>query len=281
MHTQVNLSLILSALFWVTPATVKADTGAEQQSYWVSSDKIEWGYLNPLRGDKSPAAANLWGDRTQNKATGMLVKFKQGFASPPHIHNISYRGIVIDGLMHNAAPSAAMTWMPPGSFWTQPAGADHITAANSKDNLIYLEIDAGPYLVQPSAEEFNNGEHALNLHQANMVWQSAKDVNFIASPQVQLTQLWGSPLPGKLGGTLLRIPAGHRGQLMANAAEFRAVVIKGAIEYQSNETGEAVSLNTGSYFSSVGEFTHDIAPLDDASLLYIRTDGEYNIVMDQ
>ena len=23
---------------------------------------VEWGYLNPARGDKSPSAADLWGD---------------------------------------------------------------------------------------------------------------------------------------------------------------------------------------------------------------------------
>lgn len=45
----------------------------------MSSDEIEWGYLNPLGGDKSPGAADLWGDRTKNVATGMLLKFNKGF----------------------------------------------------------------------------------------------------------------------------------------------------------------------------------------------------------
>lgn len=88
----------------------------------VPANEVEWGYLNPLRGDKSPGAADLWGDRTQDTATGMLVRFNKGFESPPHIHNITYRGIVIEGQMHNDDPSAAKMWMPTGSFWTQPAG---------------------------------------------------------------------------------------------------------------------------------------------------------------
>lgn len=41
----------------------------------VKSSEVKWGYLNPLRGDKSPDAANLWGDRTVDVATGMLVRF--------------------------------------------------------------------------------------------------------------------------------------------------------------------------------------------------------------
>ena len=48
--------------------------------------------------------------------------------------------------------------MPTGSFWTQPAGEDHTTAANADTNLIYLEIDSGPYLVKPSSYKFDNGE---------------------------------------------------------------------------------------------------------------------------
>lgn len=94
--------------------------------------ELNWGYLNPLRGKNSPGAANLWGDRTKDTATGMLVRFNKGFVSPPHIHNISYRGIVIEGLMHNDDPSAEKMWMLAGSFWTQPAGENHITAANGE-----------------------------------------------------------------------------------------------------------------------------------------------------
>ncbi|EKO3803681.1 TPA: DUF4437 domain-containing protein [Vibrio harveyi] len=118
-------------------------------------------YLNPLRGVLSLGAANLWGDRTTGTATGMLVRFNKGFESPPHIHNITYRGIVIDGLMHNDDPTSAKMWRPTGSFWTQPAGEDHTTAANGDINLTSLEIDADPYLVKPSKEQFNNGERPL------------------------------------------------------------------------------------------------------------------------
>ncbi|WP_346992732.1 DUF4437 domain-containing protein [Alteromonas gracilis] len=49
----------------------------------------------------------------------MLVRFKEGFSSPPHIHNITYRGIVIDGEMHNSDPDAKAMWMPVNSYWTQ------------------------------------------------------------------------------------------------------------------------------------------------------------------
>ena len=138
--------LLLSQHSWAQPA----------QSEIIAAEDVRWGYLNPLRGDKSPGAADLWGNRAIDSATGMLVRFKKGFASPPHIHNITYRGVVIHGLLHNDDPKAERLWMPTGSFWTQPAGEEHITAADAETNMIYLEIDSGPYLVKPSKEHFDN-----------------------------------------------------------------------------------------------------------------------------
>ena len=38
---------------------------------------VEWGYLNPARGDKSPCAADLWGDK--HLFYGSFVKLPQGF----------------------------------------------------------------------------------------------------------------------------------------------------------------------------------------------------------
>lgn len=107
---------------------------------------IEWSPLNPARGDNSPLAGNIWGDRTKEGATGFLVQFKKGFSSPPHIHNVTYRGIVLSGEVHNDDPEAANMWMPAGSYWTQPAGEAHITSAAGDFNMAYIEIQNGPYL---------------------------------------------------------------------------------------------------------------------------------------
>ena len=115
----------------------------------VSAAEADWQQLNPARGDASPMAATLWGDRNGTQATGFLFHSVDGFESPPHIHNVSYRGLVIGGVIHNDHPDAEETWMPPGSYWTQPRGAVHITAARGDDVLAYIEIDEGPYLVRP------------------------------------------------------------------------------------------------------------------------------------
>ena len=84
------------------------------------SSEIKWEKLNPARGDQSPQAGTIWGDRKGEVATGFLAKFVDGFSSPPHIHNATYRAVVIKGSIHNDDPAAANMWMKPGSFWTQP-----------------------------------------------------------------------------------------------------------------------------------------------------------------
>jgi len=257
----------------LSPPANAAD--AKLLSTVVQADDIQWGYLNPLRGDKSPGAADLWGDRKKNLATGMLVKFNKGFSSPPHIHNISYRGVVIEGMMHNNDPKAEKMWMSTGSFLTQPAGANHITAADGAKNLIYLEIDSGPYLVKPSYERFDNGEKPINLHESNLVWLNQNDLKSVDANDAELTTLWGSTKHGELGGSLVKLQAGFNGKIEVNAKEFRSIVIKGCVTYDSSETQRTTDLSPGSYFSSTGEFEHRVSVKK--TIVYIRTDGRYKV----
>ncbi|MBQ4863255.1 DUF4437 domain-containing protein [Pseudoalteromonas sp. MMG013] len=241
----------------------------------VKASNIDWGYLNPLRGDLSPGAANLWGDRTKDSATGMLVRFNKGFQSPPHIHNITYRGIVIDGQLHNDDPKAEKMWMPTGSYWTQPAGENHITAANGETNLIYLEIDSGPYLVKPSSEKFDNGERAINLHRNNIVWMEHKDLNFIEAQDVKAYFVWGEP--SKLSGSMVKIPVGFKGAIQTEASEFKSVIIVGQVNYNSKEH-KAVMLEPGSYIQSSGQKIHFIEnKSNEEIIIYLRTNGEYRV----
>ena len=240
----------------------------------VMSD-IQWGYLNPLRGALSPGAANLWGDRSKTGASGMLVRFNKGFESPPHIHNITYRGVVIDGLLHNDDPQSEKMWMPSGSFWTQPAGEDHTTAAKGEKNLIYLEIDSGPYLVKPSSMAFDNGDQPLNLHRKNIVWLSNNNSEYINSALAKQSFVWGNP--AELSGSMVKLPPKFAGQISTAAKEFRAVIITGSIKYSSKEQ-EQTTLEPGSYIESVGSFVHKIETKGhEEAMIYIRTDSQYRV----
>ena len=239
----------------------------------ISTSDIQWGLLNPLRGEKSPRAADLWGDRTKGVATGMLVKFNKGFSSPPHIHNITYRGVVIKGLMHNDDPDAATTWMPSGSFWTQPAGEEHVTAANGEENLIYLEIDSGPYLVKPSKEAFDNGERPINIDQGNLVWLSESDSSWVNGGDAQISHLWGDTA-GK-NGTFVKLPSEFNGYI-EGMSQIKAVVVKGMANYRWSTQGSEVKLSPSSFFSSSEQGKHYLNTQNEV-VLYINSTGKYNV----
>ena len=262
----------------------------------VLASEIDWEQLNPARGDQSPQAGTLWGDRKAALPpstspgqdcpfcsgslvpTGFLAKFVDGFSSPPHIHNVTYRAVVIDGLVHNDDPDAADMWMPPGSFWTQPKGEVHITSSKGESTIALVEIDTGPYLVMPPAEAFDSGERPINVHASNIVWVTPPDLPIEANgPKV--SYLWGNPEDGSDYGTFIKLPAGMRHYIHSTGATFRVVAIKGQPEYLQDES---VTLSPGSYLSASGDTMHQLkSHADYDSLFYVRTNGPYRIIQAQ
>ena len=201
-----------------------------------------------------------------------MVKFLDDFSSPPHIHNISYRGVVIEGNVHNDDPNATAMWMPSGSYWTQPKGEVHITAAKGKENLAFIEIDQGPYLVLPMQKAFDSGERPLNMDRSNIMWFNASnDTN----NQSKIAYLWGSMEEGKLNGTLLKLPSNFKGSIMPSGSLFQGVVISGEIDYKLNADANK-ALEAGSLFSSKVE--HNISTTKE-TLLYIRSDGKFETLL--
>jgi len=250
---------------------------AESSHDLIMFSDVEWEQLNPARGEKSPAAATLWGNRSGSQPTGFLVKFVDGFSSPPHIHNVTYRGVVIGGYIHNDDPSAEKMWMPSGSFWTQPAGEAHITAAKGNNNLAYIEIDKGPYLVLPTKESFDSGERPINVDESNLVW-IGQPGSVAATNEPKMAYLWGEPHNRQLHGVLIRIPAGLTAKISSHGSIFHAVVIKGPLTYHASET-QVKSLEPGSYFSSKEKSTHKISnEVEGESIIYIRTNSALDVI---
>tara|TARA_R110002095_G_scaffold623_2_gene3016 strand:+ start:3263 stop:4153 length:891 start_codon:yes stop_codon:yes gene_type:complete len=263
------IAIALATLAAIHPAS--ADPVREV----VLAGDVEWEPLNPARGDAGPQAATLWGDRKGPVATGFLARFVDGFSSPPHIHNATYRAVVISGSIHNDDPAAAHLWMPPGSFWTQPKGEAHITAAKGPANVALVEIDRGPYLVKPIEEAYDSGERPINVDARNIVWVDPPGMPATATGP-KLAYLWGSLDEGQSNGTFVRLPAGFAGAIHSHGTTFRAVLIKGQARYLGDDIK---TLEPGSYFGSSGDTVHGLA-LDPgmASTIYVRTDGRYEIV---
>lgn len=238
----------------------------------VLSKDIQWQYLNPARGDKSPQAGTVWGDIRKNVASGYIGKFKDGFVSPPHIHNVTYRAIVISGSIHNDDPDAKPMWMPAGSFWSQPAGKVHITAAKGQGTTAYIEIDAGPYLVWSPKKAFDNGEQPINIDSSNMQWLDASKTKLIDSSAPEGTQiafLWNKK---GIEGLLVKLPKGFKGNILSEGSIFRTIVIGKGIDYSFPTQEKPQELKTTNSFSSEGASTHIISAKE-GTLLYIRTNG--------
>lgn len=271
--------LAVAAVFAINKITAQTPTTDDIKSVneVVTAENVEWGWLNPLRGDKSPAAGKLWGDRTKNEPAGFLVKFKKGFSSPPHIHNITYRGVVIKGLLHNDDENAEKQWLPAGSYWQQPAGEAHITAADGEENLAFLDIQEGPYLVKPTSEAFDNGERPVNVDKTNLVWLNANDIQWVSEKSnVETAFLWGSHEKSQLRAALLKLPAGFNGKIKNLSPNFRAVVISGEVTHQFSKKNAKNDLQPGSYFGAEKNATSIISTTKE-TILYIRSNGDYEV----
>lgn len=288
----IKICLILALAFVVTvlgntlvssqdlDPTSKATSTAEI----VLKSEIQWGPLNPARGDQSPKAGQLWGDRTGSGPSGFLVEFVDGFSSPPHIHNVTYRGMVIHGLLHNDDPGAHKMWLPAGSFWTQPAGEVHVTAADDSHNLAFIEIEEGPYLVRPPEAAFDNGERPVNVDKSNLVWLNASNITWVDQPEMpasthgaKVAFLWGNPQDDQLNGTLIKLPTGFTGEIQSHGSTFRAVVVQGQPSHPLS--GKTNTLEPGSYFGSEGETVHKVScAATEECVIYVRAEGQYDVV---
>ena len=289
MKIRMYLSLALASILAACGnSQVSSDSAAKKPAPIANApvkivlvSEIKFDKLNPARGDKSPQAGTVWGDRNGKEATGFIFKPTDGFSSPPHIHNVSYRGIVISGVVHNDDPKAEEMWLPAGSYWTQPKGAVHITSAKGSNTLAYIEIEKGPYLVRPPQMAFDSGERPINVDVSNLVWLDASGTHWInkvsdvaSGPKIAF--LWGKPANNQLNGTLIKFPAGFKGELHNYTNTFNAVVIKGQLDYQQSD--KVKTLDPGSYFSTKGERIHKISSkADKESWVYVRTKGKFTV----
>ena len=242
----------------------------------ILSSEIVFEKLNPARGDLSPQAGTIWGDRNGTEATGFLARFVDGFSSPPHIHNVTYRAVVIKGLIHNDDEDAEKMWMRPGSFWTQPAGGAHITAAKGNENIALVEIDHGQYLVHPTEQAFDNDEKPINLDATNIVWLTNDQSNWINTDNAaSISFLWKRQ---DARGLFVKLPHGFKGVINSDASVLHAVVIQGEINYTSPQSNQGKTLDPGSYFGSKSLAKHSVSNNSkDDVIIYIRTNGKITV----
>ena len=90
----------------------------------------------------------------------------------------------------------------------------------------------------------------------------------------EIAYLWGSEQDGQSRGRFVKLPKGFVGEIRAKGSTFRAVLIKGQLQYPA---GAEEPLEPGSYFSSNGGFQHPLAAEQNEVIIYIRTDGNFEV----
>ena len=134
-------SLLVSASVYIAPS-VQAETKV------TTAEDINWGYLNAARGDKSPGAADLWGDRTKDTATGMLVRFNKGIEGSITSSGDEFKAVVIQGSLSyiDENKSNART-LNAGSYVASSTPAKHRLRNISDDETIVYVRASSKYQV--------------------------------------------------------------------------------------------------------------------------------------
>lgn len=161
--------------------------------------------------------------------------------------------------------------MSPGSFWTQPAGESHITAAKG-ESIAYVGIDSGPYLVKPIENNFDNGKQPINISSDNIMWLNNRQASMLENNRSEIAFLWKKD---NLKGQLIKIKSGFSGEILNSGNIFHAVIIKGELEYGSDDPK---TLDPGSYFTSTEESKHSVSSANNSDcIVYIRTNGDLKV----
>lgn len=239
----------------------------------VLAKDVKFDQLNPARGDASPQAGTLWGSRKEAVGpTGFLLKFAPNFSSPPHIHPETYRSVVLQGFVNNDDPAAAKMWMPAGSFWVQPKGEVHITEATENGGMGLVEIEMGPYLVQPTSMAFETKERPINIDVVNQVWSPAPSL----SGGVYTTMLWGDPAGDAKGGLFLKVEPGKSAVVSGEGQLLRLVVVHGTPAVWTGGA-EPQKFVMGDYVGTKGPNRVSCEGAE-ACELYIRTEGSFKLL---
>lgn len=84
--------------------------------------------------------------------------------------------------------------------------------AKGSNSVAYIEIEEAPYLVLRPNKAFDGGSRPINVHESNIVWTDLPGAP-VTERAPRVAFLWGDPQDGRPHGTLIKLPAGFRGEL--------------------------------------------------------------------
>lgn len=126
----------IAPAFALGAALAVADPGIAEEPVIVLHDDIVW---SPM-GASGMEMTVLTGDPATAAPYSFMIRAPQGTKIPPHSHDDIWRhSTVVSGTLlwafGDTWDEAAMVELTPGSFWTEPAGANHYGWARDGDVL--------------------------------------------------------------------------------------------------------------------------------------------------
>ncbi|MFS8066306.1 MAG: cupin domain-containing protein [Byssovorax sp.] len=189
----------------------------------------------------APEMAALWGDRSVG-ASGNEEKQPAGKVSALHVHPNDTYAMVIEGRMTHAFEGGpAAVELGPGSFYTLPAGAPHVSACleGSECLIVYWQPGKLGY------EEVKTGNHGSV---APGIARPAASIQLAPAGAGALPTalLWGDPTKGRTGALEGQEP-GAEAPARTYAGDVHGVVITGR-ESLSIGGGARRTVGPGSYY---------------------------------
>ena len=196
----------------------------DPQAVFTMPDKIKYDVIMP----DVAWFGTIIGDRNTG-AHGTFIKITKGTGTPAHIHSHAYRGIVLKGIVENpfAGNAATQVKMGPGSYYSVPGGAEHITRCADDS-----PTDCLTYFYQDTAFDFNPNVAGVDPALGKgAVIVLAKDVKYdVIMPGVaEFGTVYGDRAKGA-HGTFVKVVKGKGTPPHKHSKAYHGVVLEGIVE---------------------------------------------------
>jgi anti-sigma factor ChrR (cupin superfamily) len=237
-------SSLAATAFVLLAGATQADTVLPFAEHPVES--LQWQALAP----GAPEVTSVWGDPKKGPY-GLMMRFKAGNLSGPHIHTLPYNNLVISGTITNpVAGFDEAPNLPAGSHWMQPGGQLHETNCMSESECVVLITQDGPLDTLPASAARDVKDPPVFQPITRVAW-------YEGFPGGNSTgSLWGDRKVGHYG-MLMKFPAGFKSGIHTHTGAYNGVVVRGVITNPVVGGAPAQPLHQGSWWYQPGGQQHE------------------------
>jgi quercetin dioxygenase-like cupin family protein len=190
----------------------------------------------------APEMAALWGDRSEG-ASGNEEKQPAGAVSALHTHpNDTYAMVLRGRMTHQFEGAPAAPELGPGSFYTLPRGAPHVSTCLAGEDCLIVYWQPGKLGYDEVKPGSQKGFTAGVARPAEAIELSAQ-----GGSELPHAVLWGEPDKG-LTGTLWSQAPGTGSAARTSPSDTHGIVIRGEVSVTIGGGAASPPLGPGSYY---------------------------------